>query len=317
VVDGFEICFAWNAEVKFDHPGQGRTIRNCWIHDGGHGNPNWATNSDNGNDGPIYENVAPGGDGIHAPINNNTLIENNLIENNGATRGNGVGIYIQGTNNVIRNNVIRGNHYYGIQFNNDIPLTGSMNNRVYNNLIYGNGAGRGGRGIAILSSYPGGKYSFTNFVYNNTLIGYSNRAEVVTSQYGVLWFTNNIVLGDYPYGLLIGINGGTIIADYNLSTNTLVESGVSAGSHNIVTRSAGFVSPSRGLYWLASGNAARGSAQSNVCGPVDFFGNSQSSVADIGFNQYSAPQAADSRTLDPSTSAPNGLPDYWAPAAGQ
>jgi len=50
-----------------------------------------------------------------------------------------------------------------------------------------------------------------------------------------------------------------------------------------------------------------------VAGPVDFFGNAQSSVTDIGAFQYSALYAADTRTLDPS--AVTGAP-YWDALGG-
>ena len=74
-------------------------------------------------------------------------------------------------------------------------------------------------------------------------------------------------------------------------------------SHDIYTLNpgnVGFVNTNNGLYWLRSDSMARGNALSNACGPVDFFGRAQSSVADIGAFQYSENLLGDSRVFDPS-----------------
>ncbi len=128
LVDGFEVSYSWIDGVKLN--GHNSTVRNCWIHDSGRGNPLWVTNTD----------TSFTGQGVACHGYNGTTIEYNLIENNGAWLNHDHGIYISGTNCVIRGNVLRRNLAYAIQLYDTNPGD-CMNIQVYRNLMYGNGRG--------------------------------------------------------------------------------------------------------------------------------------------------------------------------------
>jgi parallel beta-helix repeat protein len=278
-LDGLVISNAFRNGVEI-FSGAGHIIRNCWILRSGQFTPSGGQNES----------------GISCSALVNTLVEDNLIEYNGCTAGYDHGIYLGGTNNIVRGNVVRYNAAYGIQLYSHSPesVTG---NRVYHNLVYGNctlGDSAGRSEMVLFTRYS----SMTNWVFNNTFLSKLPYAvQVESGMYG--WFTNNIIVGTtagfYP--------SGTIYGDYNLSTAPLRN----AGSHDVVTNYLGFVNSSEGLYWLKSDSPARGKALSNIAGPVDFFGNPVSSVTDIGSFQYSATYASDQRVLDPSPASPN----YW------
>jgi hypothetical protein len=194
----------------------------------------------------------------------------------------------------VRNNVIRYHESWGAQIYGSVaPLNVSMECKIYNNLIYGNKDG--------LTVWAGG--GFTNYVYGNTICYNTNYGFV--PNYGFVDLTNNIILGN-PSG--DAVQGGdaatTWYCDYNASTASLSPYD---GPHDVVTNYMGFVNSTNGLYWLKADSPARNETLAPVCGPVDFFGDAQSRVTDIGAFQYSAAYAEDSRVLDPSTN-----PDYWA-----
>lgn len=244
--------------------GPSNTVQNCWVINCGTGG------------------FSKSGYGIYAKSQRATLIQNNLVEQCGSDAGYDQAIYAGGTNVVVRNNVCRRNYAFAIQLN---TFTGNSDQCwVYNNLCYSNAVG--GASAYEMTLYSDSNVTpKTNYFFGNTLISRTDTAFYVN--YGVVFFSNNIVRGD-----LVAGGSGTIYSGSNLTNPQLTE----------------FASAGTGLFWLASGSTARNAAVSSVCGPVNFFGSAQASVADLGAFQYSAAYAADARTLDPSGAGAN----YWA-----
>ncbi len=294
VIDGLEVSHSYIDGIKLNS--SGNTVRNCWIHHSGLGDPN-ATPNTNG----TYT-----GQGVYSGAHANNLIELNVIEYNGVWIGYDHGLYISGTNHVVRGNVIRHNWAYGAQLYTGYLGESCSGISVYDNLIYGNGAGDGGRNcITVWAGPPGAGVMTTNYVFNNTLI--SSTYYPVICDYGYLGLTNNIILGSFGGSLAVA-DGGTIWADYNCLTNTMAaRNGIIDGGHNRIIADPGFVSANRGLFWLTSSSPARGAANGAIVPPVDFFGKAQAAVTDVGAFQYSSSLQSDTRVLDPSNN-----PDYWS-----
>lgn len=280
VVDGLEVAYSYHDGIKFN--GHNSTARNCWVHHAAYGDPNAVPNTDS----------SFTGQGIAAHNQYGTLIENNLVEYCGMWISHDHGIYINGTNCVVRNNVIRNNLTWGIQLYDDYPGE-CVNIHVYNNLVYNNKAG------LTVWSHAG----YTNFVYNNTILARTNYC--IISDYGHLIAKNNILAVTESWHPIISSEDGSVVeADYNLANKSY-----SGGAHDLITNYFGLVNTNRGLYWLKSDSPARGIALAGAAESVNFFSQSQSSVSDIGAFQYSTLLAEDTRTLDPS----GANSDYWSP----
>lgn len=277
--DGLQIDHSWIDGIKLDHPSRGHTVRNCWIHNSGQGNPSAVQNGD----GSFT------GQGILSEQGNRNLFERNLIEHGGEWINHDHGMYLSGTNLVVRNNVVRSNLTWGIQMFSDSPFE-NMGNVEYDNIVYGNGKGMN------CYSYSG----FTNSMFNNTVYSLSDSA--IKASDTVLWATNNIIL---PTGANLGIegvNGAVIRADYNLSASSLAPNN---GPHDVVSTTQDFVKTNTGLYWLNVGSPARSAALGLTM--TNWF-NASAVRTDIGAVDYTAGLASDSRVLDPS---PAGGADYW------
>lgn len=300
--DGLQVCYSYYSNFKIERNCNSNTVRNCWIHHAGRGNPSWTTNT----------TASYSGQGIYnTGYSSGTTFEYNLVEHNGAWLSYDHGIYMSGTNHIIRNNVVRYNLAYGIQIWNDAIDNCSKDIKIYNNLVYNNGywlTPFDGECITVSVSGYTNNLLYTNYVFNNVLIS-NNKYAVHGQQYVAL--TNNIIIS--PLGFdVYSQYGGTFWVDYNLLTNTVnTSTSVISGGHNRQnSTNVGFLSPgSNGLFWLTSTSDARGMAYSAAAPPVDFFGNAQSSVTDVGPFQYSATLAADVRDLDPSD--PILGADYW------
>jgi hypothetical protein len=295
VIDGVQVVSSWNDDVKFG--GSDNTVQNCWLHDAGHGDPSWVTNttaSYSGQGGNIL------------PFSSNCIVQYSLIEPNGAWLDHDHGIYLGGTNHTIRGNVLRYNLAYGLQAYVN-PPSEVIGLQAYNNLIYGNGNGNAqnaGKNCVVIwtTSAAGVNYFYNNIVQNN------NAFPAIDVHGGILYCTNNIILCSYLSGIWAE-DSSVVYADYNLLTNSVLGGGGAIdGGHNIVAKGFGFVDTTKGLWWAGVSSPARGQAVNQPV-PVDFFGNAQSSITDIGPFQYSAPYGGDTRTLDPS---PPGGADYWA-----
>ncbi len=281
VVDGFEVAYSYIDGVKFN--GDNSTVRNCWIHHAGKGDPRAVLNSTG-----RYS-----GQGIAAHNKYGTVIENNLVEYCGMWQKHDHGIYINGTNNIVRNNVLRFNLAHGIQVYEDSPQA-AADCQIYNNLIYGNG-----RGVVIYT-----QFGHTNYVFNNTIISTNLAVEAtpILVRYAPhVIAKNNICIGN---GSSIGSDEDIpVTEDFNVVTTR------AGGSHDVVTKRIGFVNPAIGLYWLAADSPARGHGDATVVAPTDFFGEpSILGTQHVGAFAYSAVYAADSRVLEPS---PPGGADYW------
>jgi len=262
LIDGLQVAEAQIDGIKV---GSFATVRNCWIHH--------STRQ-----------------GISAHRTRRTTLEYNLIEHNGTDPAFDHGIYLSGTNDVVRGNVIRWNKTYGCQIYYDPPAS-SSGCQFYNNLVYGN------RNALTVWS-PGGQ---TNYVFNNTLI--SGRYVLIANG-GTLCVTNNILIGVKRRQVLCAEDGAIIRGDYNLTPVP----GKQRGPHDVVAAKPGFVKPGAGLYWLRSDSPAWGSAAEHMGPPVDFFGRKQSRVLSVGAFPFRGRLASDTRVLDPSPARP----DYWA-----
>jgi hypothetical protein len=290
-IDGFCVTNCGNVsntgQDGIGTSGSGIVVTNCWIKD---------------NNGQGINNSHP--------ANSNNIVDRCLVEGNGRISfGQGGpanahyhGYYGAGPGMIVRNSVFRNNcSGAGIQY-----YTGSaasMNGSAfYNNLVYGH---TNFFGIITWNAVdPGQTQPGTNYIFGNTVL------DGISDRYGGSGVSNNIILpsASQPSSPLYttAIN---LAADYNVGTNTLT-----GAAHDVVTTytGLGFQNPSAGKYWLTLGSAARSVAAPLICGPVDFFGNFQSSVVDAGAFRYSAVLAGDVRTLEPS---PAGGADYWASLA--
>ncbi len=261
VIDGLQVASAGMDGVKV---GSFATVRNCWIR---HSK----------------------GQGIAAHVARDTLIEYNLVEHNGTDPTLDHGMYLSGTNLVVRGNVIRWNKTYGCQIFADPPAS-SANCQFYCNLVYSN------RDALTVWSRSGQ----TNYVFNNTLI--SGRY-VLIADFGTLCVTNNILVGARRQQILCAEEGATILADHNLTPVR----GRNRGPHDVVAADPGFVKPDAGLFWLRPDSPAWGSAAERMPPPVDFFGRKRSRALSVGAFEYCVQLVKDSRVLDPSPTRP----DYW------
>ncbi|HLP78572.1 MAG TPA: right-handed parallel beta-helix repeat-containing protein [Candidatus Paceibacterota bacterium] len=261
VIDGFQVVGAAIDGVKV---GSFATVRNCWIRRSAH-------------------------QGIAAHSTRGTIIEHNLVEHNGTDPTFDHGMYLSGTNLIVRGNVIRWNKTYGCQIYAD-PPAGSANCQVYCNLVYGNRD-------ALTVWSPAGQ---TNYVFNNTLI---SERYVVIADYGMLCVTNNILVGDKGRMILSAEHGARIRTDYNLTPVP----GKQRGSHDVIASDPGFLKPQAGLFWLRRNSPALGMAAERMRPPVDFFGRQLPKVLGVGAFQYQSRFVNDSRVLDPSPENP----DYW------
>ena len=261
VIDGLQVAGAGIDGVKV---GSLATVRNCWI----------------------YQSKRQG---IAAHAARETVVEYNLVEHNGTDPTLDHGMYLSGTNIVVRGNVIRWNKTYGCQFYADPPAS-CANCQFYCNLVYSNRD-------ALTVWSPSRQ---TNYVFNNTLI--SDRY-VVIADYGTLCVTNNILVGVKRRQILCAEDGATIWTDYNLTPVR----GKARGRHDVVADDPGFVKPGAGLFWLRADSPAWGAAAERIVPPVDFFGRKRSRVLSIGAFEYRGQLAKDTRVLDPS----QARPDYW------
>jgi hypothetical protein len=265
----FSNCYQDGLKLHGHH----MTVRNCYI------THNGSTTDGNG--------IGAMSDSPH-----DNLFEGNLIETSGNGAGFGHAIYYSGFNNIVRNNVIRHNTAFGIHQYVSGGSDIQHNNHIYNNLVYGH-ANRAG--IVIYGAREGGAGAGTNYIYGNTVM------DVIECDYGTACVTNNIILRETGYNSqsqALWSNGNrpaTLRENYNLSNQSL-----GGGDHDVNATYNGatwFANTNNSLYWILSGSPAKAVALSTVYGPVDFFGTSRSSVADIGFNQYSNTYAADTRNL--------------------
>ncbi|MBL9168129.1 MAG: right-handed parallel beta-helix repeat-containing protein [Verrucomicrobiales bacterium] len=285
MVEGVHVQSSYIDGIKIN--GTNSTIRGCWIQNAGRGHPSAVQNS----------NGSYTGQGISAYNLHGTVIEQNLIENCGMNTRKDHGMYVSGTNLVIRGNVVRNNLSWGIQV---YDSYGDCRNVVVNNnLVYGNGVGA----LTIWS-----KYNHTNYILNNTLI--ASEYCVIAENCRLVVANNIIMAGPSWYPCLAGPSG-TIIYSSNNVFNKPSSAGDPRTASDLVTSNPGFLNTARGLYWLTSSSPARGRARKvTAFNYPNFFADADlgSASRDAGAFEYDPSYAGDTRVLAPSPA----VPDYWA-----
>ena len=295
VINGLSFSNCQSSPVIFRQPGLSNCVaRNLWVQHTGQ----TAAGAQNQS-------------GIQSYPGTGLLIEKCLMEYNGLNDiGFNHGIYFGGTNAIARNNVCRYNGGYGIILDGHV-VTGDINCYVHNNLIYGNITGNTNQQdqLALYNDAATGTSSGTgtNYFFANTI--YSVGRYAVILQDGTTFFTNNIIAG--PTNEVVHRfstwSSDVIRGGYNLMPKTPEFGG--GGATDIISTNYGFVNQSIGEFWLAAGSGARNVALANIHSSIDFFGNAQSTVVDVGAFQFSSLYAADVRILDPSPVIIGA--DYW------
>lgn len=285
VVRGVQFACNQNA---IENQGNFNTFQDLWCHDTGYGFP--ATQAQSALELKGQYNV----------------VERCLMERNGT---NDVpfnhGVYLAGSNSVVRACVIRNNGGHGIQlYYSGNPITG---NQVLDNIVYGNLDNSGGGSQFIWECDVGGDSWSSNTICGNVFFDNTANADnnypVEISTLGKAYVTNNIIISTGT-GVLNPGGSATIYGDYNLAPRALSI----AGAHDVIsaTISSYFVSTNTGLYWLASGSPARSAALGLT--QTNWFSTTTASRTDIGPVDYAAGLTTDVRVLDPS---PSGGADYW------
>lgn len=286
---GFHVLSAYIDGIKIG--GDDHQIRDCWVEKAGRGDPAWNTSGS-------YR-----GQGIGAHSKQNVIIENCLVENCGAMPGQDHGLYINGTNYVVRGNICRTNIGWGIQC---ADVTGDCDNvLIEGNLIHDNGyTGYSQSGLTFQTQTA----KTNNKIRNNTIVARSGKYAMITyagSGSSRVTVINNILIGDSGYGILVASTGGTntVVSDYNLKSAIL--SGEPQGAHD-VQGTPTFDSEANGRYWLANGSAGRGLALASDSPAIDFFGRPQLRVFDVGAFQYE-----DMLANDDTRNLGDGARDPW------
>lgn len=235
IIDGFESSGAKYSGVKSD--ADYTVIRNCRIHN----------------------NALAG---IEAHGVRGTVIENNVIEYNGEHPQFNHGVYADGDNLTIRNNIVRFNSGWGLHLYPEIA-----NSKIENNLIHGNHRW----GIAVYSTPRVG----SNSVVNNTIVLNGNGIAVKNGQDEII--ANNIIVDNtrwkFDRAEPIEILGGgdprksRIVIDYNLCSPPFR----GAGPHRVFGNPL-FLDEGKGTFFLRKGSPAIGTGSKKYAPKNDFFG---------------------------------------------
>jgi parallel beta-helix repeat protein len=193
-----------------------------------------------------YSSKCPCGTTVRDGIISFALIENNVIYNNGVNGGSGLNL--DGVDDsVFRNNLLYGNHAFGISLFSTDGSHGSSRNKVYNNTIVMATDGRWA--VNIPKSKGNGTSPVGNIVKNNIL--YTERADkgsidVYSTAAGVLTSDYNVVVDRFS------TNGGTSV------TSTLAQwRTFGYDTHSLIsTATALFVNPAGNDYRLTTGSPA-------------------------------------------------------------
>jgi parallel beta-helix repeat protein len=262
IIDGFESSGAKYTGIKTD--ADNTVIRNCRIH-------NNALN------------------GIEAHDVHGVVIENNVVEYNGAHPQFSHGIYADGTGLTIRNNIIRFNSGWGLHLYPEIA-----NSKIENNLIHGNSRW----GIGLYSKPTVG----SNQIVNNTIV--LNGSGVVVSNAHNEIIANNIVVDNINWKFektepiqAPGGNLSKITIDYNL----LRPPSSGAGPHAI-TADPMFLDAAKGTFYLREGSLAIGKGSREYAPERDFFGRplAEGKAPDLGCFPY-----------DPALLSPGARRDWY------
>jgi len=234
IIDGFESSGARFTGIKSD--ADFTVIRNCRIHN----------------------NALQG---IEAHDVSGLVLENNVVEYNGENLQFSHGIYADGNNLTIRNNIVRFNSGWGLHLYPNIA-----NSRIENNLIYGND--RWGIG---LYSKPG---VGSNRIVNNTIVQNGNGIAVKNGQNEII--ANNIIVNNTgwtfektePIEILDGRypRKSKLTIDYNL----FLPPYRGAGPHGISADPL-FLDAKKGVFYLNKGSPAIEKGSKKYVPERDFF----------------------------------------------
>ena len=201
------------------------------------------------------------------------VIENNLVEYNGQHPHLHHGIYADGEDLLVRNNIIRNNAAFGLH------LYPSMKKAVVvNNLIYGHHHQSG-----IIPYSPAGGSGGENLIVNNTVV--DNAGGISIAHGNGEKFYNNIVIAEKP-GYVFDASEDTVntLTDYNLC----MPSSPLQGPHGLSV-DPGFVEPDLMCYWLRADSPARGKGMTDYAPRTDFWGRElpAGTAPDLGALAYS------------------------------
>jgi len=234
IIDGFESSGAGYTGIKSD--ADYTVIRNCRIHN----------------------NALQG---IEAHNVRGTVIENNIVEYNGAHLQFSHGVYADGDELTIRNNIVRFNSGWGLHLYPEIA-----NSQIENNLIYANARW----GIALYSKPRAG----SNRIVNNTLVLNGSGIAVKNGQNEII--ANNIIVDNTGWKFektepIYNLDGGHLssekaMIDYNLCLPAFR----GAGPHGISADPL-FLEPQKGTFYLKTGSPAIAKGSGKYAAKRDFF----------------------------------------------
>ncbi len=265
IIDGFESSGAKYTGIKSD--ADYTVIRNCRIHN----------------------NALQG---IEAHNVRGAVIENNIIEYNGAHPQFSHGLYADGDNLTIRNNIVRFNSGWGLHLYPEIA-----NSKIENNLIYGNRRW----GIAVYSKPQIG----SNRIVNNTIV-LNGSGVAVKNGHGEI-IANNIIVDNTgwkfekaePVAILDGGDPRTrkMVIDYNLCIPPLR----GAGPH-VIFGDPLFLDKEKGTFYLKKDSPAIARGSKQYAPKRDFFDRPwpQDRTPDLGCFPY-----------DPALLRPEARQDWY------
>jgi len=234
IIDGFESSGAGYTGIKSD--ADYTVIRNCRIHN----------------------NALQG---IEAHGVYGTVIENNIIEYNGANLQFSHGVYADGDGLTIRNNIVRFNSGWGLHLYPEIA-----DSIIENNLIYANARW----GIGLYSKPAIG----SNMIVNNTIVLNGSGITFKNAQNEII--ANNIIVDNTGWQFdttepIHNLDGGRpdrkkVMIDYNLCLPAFSD----AGPHGISADPL-FLDPQKGTFYLKQDSPAIAKGSGEYGPNRDFF----------------------------------------------
>ena len=294
IIDGFESSGAKINGIKSN--ADYTIIRNCWIHHNA-------------------------GQGIGAHSVTGSVFERNLIEYNGSHLQFDHGIYADGDNLIIRQNVVRFSSARGLQLAGKSQLKNSL---ILNNLIYGNTR----QGLLVFCPNNNDEEN-ANKIINNTIVYNGYGITVQNFNGGVI--ANNIILDNTRWRYFDGnpvISTSKRISSSEVKFDSLEDLKKIRITHNLVDENFKklklsddvfennivveisqvyrcFVYSRKGIFYLKKSSPAVGKADPSTSAENDFFGNPRPDKApDIGcYNYY--------ESLDDAEKFDENHPDWY------